>query len=128
MWHKMKTYLPRLIVVGVMLTIGYKSLMESNLLNFGSNNYTLQWTGNRGSKLFGSYVIGSRTANMPSKVKKVTAILPYQVNFSAPKNALISVAGVTVNQGKVEIKIFKNGLECKKEFVAEGAINSQVCR
>ncbi|MBN3911100.1 MAG: hypothetical protein HWQ35_32530 [Nostoc sp. NMS1] len=95
----------------------------------GSDNYEVEWTGANGSKLFGSYVMGSKNLSTPSKVEKVTATLPYKVSFSAPKNTLISAAGATVHQGTVEIKIFKNGSECgKAAFVGTGAMANKVCQ
>ncbi|MEH2161612.1 MAG: hypothetical protein V7K38_11305 [Nostoc sp.] len=102
----------------------------SNLNSFsGLDNYEVQWTGTKGSKLFGSYVVGSKTPSTPSRAEKVTEILPYKVSFSAPKNTLISAAGGTVNQGTVEIKIFKNGSECgKAAFVGSGAVANKVCQ
>lgn len=102
----------------------------SNLNSFsGSDNYEVQWTGANGNKLFGSYVIGSKTLSTPSRVEKVIATLPYKVSFSAPKNTLISAAGATVNQGAVEIKIFKNGSECGKvSVVGSGAIANKTCQ
>ncbi|MEH2236009.1 hypothetical protein [Nostoc sp.] len=95
----------------------------------GSDNYEVQWSGSAGSKLFGSYVIGSRSVSIPLRVEKVATTLPYKITFSAPKNALISAAGATLNQGAVEIKIFRNGSECGKvTMVGSGAMANQVCQ
>jgi hypothetical protein len=95
----------------------------------GSDNYEVEWTGANGSKLFGSYVIGSKNLSTPSRVEKITATLPYKVSFSAPKNTLISAAGIADHQGTVEIKIFKNGSECGKvSVVGSGAIANKICQ
>lgn len=116
-----------LALIGV-LSVGCTSLINSNSLS-GSDNYEVQWTGANGNKLFGSYVIGSKNLSTPSRAEKVTATLPYKVTFSAPKNTLISAAGATVNQGTVEIKIFKNGSDCGKPvFVGSGAMGNKVCQ
>ncbi|WP_334934545.1 hypothetical protein [Nostoc sp.] len=102
--------------------------MNSNSFS-GSDNYEVEWTGANGSKLFGSYVIGSKNLSTPSKVEKVTATLPYKVSFSAAKNTLISAAGATVNQGTVQIKIFKNGSECgKAAFIGTRAMANKICQ
>lgn len=116
-----------LAFIGVLLAV---CTPLSNLNSFsGSDNYEVQWTGANGSKLFGSYGIISRSPSTPSRVEKVTTILPYKVNFSAPKNTLISAAGATVNQGIVEIKIFKNGSECGKVVVVgSAAMANKVCQ
>lgn len=117
----------RLILVSVLLT----GCSPSNSLS-GSDNYEVQWSGTAGSKLFGSYVVGSRTPGIPTRVEKVGATLPYKITFSAPKNSLITAAGATFNQGiqsTVEIKIFKNGSECDKVgIVGSGAMNTKVCQ
>ncbi|MHC5825020.1 MAG: hypothetical protein ACYT04_56545 [Nostoc sp.] len=95
----------------------------------GSDNYEVRWTGANGSKLFGSYVVVSRSPGTPMRAEKVTATLPYKITFSAPKNTLISAAGATLNQGTVEIKIFKNGSECDKvAIVGSGSMSSKVCQ
>ncbi|MEH2047855.1 hypothetical protein [Nostoc sp.] len=125
----MKNYLARLALGSVLLAVGYKPIMQSNLLSFGSDTYEIQWSGANGSKLFGSYGIVSKSTSTPSRVEKVTGTLPYKVNFSAPKNTLISAAGTTVHQGIVEIKIFKNGSECGKVVVlGSGAIANKTCQ
>ncbi|MEH1795878.1 hypothetical protein CDG79_06800 [Nostoc sp. 'Peltigera membranacea cyanobiont' 232] len=116
-----------LAIAGV-LAAGCTHLMDSNSSS-GSDNYEVQWTGAKGNKLFGSYVIGSKTISTPSRAEKVTAIIPYKVRFSAPKNSLISAAGATVNQATVEIKILKNGLECGKvAVVGSGAMGNKICQ
>ncbi len=125
----MKNYLAKLALGSVLLAVGYKPIMESNFLSFGSDTYEIQWSGGNGSKLFGSYSILSKSPKTPLRVEKVTTILPYKVNFSAPKNTLISAAGATVNQGIVEIKIFKNGSECGKVvIVGSAALANKVCQ
>ncbi|MEH1824453.1 MULTISPECIES: hypothetical protein [unclassified Nostoc] len=125
----MKNYLARLTVAGILLAVGYRPIMQSNLLSFGSDTYEIQWSGTNGSKLFGSYGIISRSPSTPSRVEKVTTILPYKVKFSAQKNTLISAAGATVNQGIVEIKIFKNGSECGKVVVVgSAALANKICQ
>ncbi|WP_041565278.1 hypothetical protein [Nostoc punctiforme] len=103
--------------------------MTNPVSSSGLDNYKVQWTGTNGSKLFGSYVIVSKNPSTPSKVEKITATLPYTVNFSAPKNALISAAGATGNQGAVEIKILKNGSECDQiSVVGSGAMANKTCQ
>jgi hypothetical protein len=124
--QKMKK-LATLVIASALLTACTQSI-NSNSFG-GSDNYEVQWTGANGSKLFGSYIIGSKNISTPSRAEKVTATLPYKVNFSAPRNTLISAAGATVNQGAVEIKIFKNGSECGKAvFVGTGTMANKVCR
>lgn len=124
----MKNYLPRLVVAAIVLIVGYKPITSMNLFG-GSNNYEVQWNGVAGSKLFGSYVIASKSLSTPSRVEKVIATLPYKVSFSASKNTLISAAGATSNQGTVEIKIFRNGIECGKvALVGSGAMATKVCQ
>lgn len=62
-------------------------------------------------------------------MEKVTATLPYKLSFSAPKNALIAASGATLNQGQVEVKIYKNGSECGKDaFTGSGAMANKVCQ
>ncbi|MEH2015765.1 hypothetical protein [Nostoc sp.] len=125
----MKNHLARLAVAVVLLAVGSKPIMQSNFFSFGSDAYEIKWSGTNGSKLFGSYVIASKSPSTPSRVEKVTATLPYKVNFSAPKNTLISAAGITDHQGTVEIKIFKNGLECEKaSVIGSGAIANKICQ
>ena len=110
------------------LFAGCNPLTNSNSFS-GSDNYEVQWIGTNGNKLFGSYVIASKSVSTPSKVEKVTATLPYKINFSAPKNTLISAAGATNHQGTVEIKIFKNGLECgKASVIGSGAMANKICQ
>ncbi|MEH2434977.1 MAG: hypothetical protein V7K25_12110 [Nostoc sp.] len=101
----------------------------NSISSSGSANYEVQWAGTTGSKLFGSYVIASKNPSTPSKVEKITTTLPYKVNFSASKNALISAAGATLNQGTVEIKIFRDGSECGKVTVmGSGAMANKTCQ
>lgn len=124
----MKNYLPRLVVAGIVLIVGYKPITAMNLFG-GSDTYKIQWTGTNGSKLFGSYVIASKIPGTPSKVEKVISVLPHEVTFSAQKNTLVSAAGIAGNQGTVEVKIFKNGSECGQvTMVGSGAIANKVCR
>ncbi|MEH2315946.1 hypothetical protein [Nostoc sp.] len=102
---------------------------NANAFMSGSDNYEVQWAGANGSKLFGSYVVGSKNPGTPTIVEKVTATLPYKITFSAPKNVLISAAGGTLNQGTVEIKIFRNGSECGKALlIGSGAMANKVCQ
>ena len=111
----------------MLLIVGYEPISAMNIFG-GSNTYKIQWTGNNGIKLFGSYVITSRTPGTPSKVEKVISILPHEVTFSA-SNALVSAAGTAGNQGTVEVKIFKNGSECEQvTTVGSGAIANKVCQ
>lgn len=94
----------------------------------GSDNYEIQWTGASGSELFASYGIASKNPGTPSTIEKVTAKLPYKISFTAPKNTLISASGMLMNQGTVEIKIFRNGSECgKAAFVGSGAMANKIC-
>lgn len=124
----MKNYLPRLVVAGVLLIVGYKPISAMNIFG-GSDTYKIEWTGSNGSKLFGSYVITSRRPGTPSKVEKITSILPYEVIFSTQKNTLVSAAGIASNQSTVEIKIFKNGSECgKTAAVGSGTMANKVCQ
>ncbi|MEH2222599.1 hypothetical protein [Nostoc sp.] len=125
----MKNYLARLAFGSVLLAVGYKPIMQSNIFSFGSDTYEIQWEGTNGSKLFGSYVIGSKSLSAPSRAEKVTATLPYKVSFSAPKNTLISAAGTTGNQGAVTIRIFRNRSECGKVvIVGSGAMANKTCQ
>ncbi|MHC5751495.1 MAG: hypothetical protein ACYTXF_12905 [Nostoc sp.] len=124
----MKNYLPRLVVGSVLLLIGYKPISAMNIFG-GSDTYKIQWTGTNGSKLFGSYVIASKTPGTASKVEKVLSTIPYEVTFSAQKNTLVSAAGTAGNQGTVEVKIFKNGSECGQvTMVGSGAIANRTCQ
>ncbi|MEH1908832.1 hypothetical protein [Nostoc sp.] len=119
--------LATLVIASALLTGCTPSIDSSSFT--GSDNYEVQWTGVNGSKLFGSYVIASKSPSTPSRVEKVVTTLPYKVSFSAPKNTLISAAGGTLNQGTVEIKIFRNGSECGKvTMVGSGAMANQVCQ
>ncbi|MEH2456530.1 MAG: hypothetical protein V7K34_03935 [Nostoc sp.] len=71
----------------------------------------------------------SRNPGTPTRAEKLTATLPYKITFSTPKNALITAAGTTLNQGAVEIKIFKNGSKCDKvAIVGSGSMSSKVCQ
>ena len=125
----MKNYLAKLVFGSVLLAVGYKPVMQSSIFSFGSDTYEIQWNGTNGSKLFGSYVIASKSPSTLSRVEKVTATFPYKVNFSASKNTLISAAGATDHQGTVEIKIFKNGLECgKASVIGSGAMANKICQ
>ena len=127
----MKTLI-RLGFFCAVLLVGYRALPSSSAFMSGSDNYEVRWTGANGSKLFGSYVVVSRTPGTPMRVEKVAATLPYKITFYAPKNSLISAAGAIFNQGTqgtVEIKIFKNGSECDKvAIVGSGAMASKLCQ
>ena len=95
-----------------------------------SVKYQVQWSGKKGAKLYGSYSISFlHSPSTPIRVEKVDANLPHTLSFSTPKNALIGASGFTLNQGSVEIKIYKNGHVCGKEVVTgSGAMANKVCQ
>ncbi|MBN3924010.1 hypothetical protein [Nostoc sp. NMS4] len=93
------------------------------------DNYEIQWNGASGSELFASYGIASKIPGKATRIEKVTGKLPHKISFTAPKNALVSASGMLMNQGTVEIKIFKNGSECGKEtIIGSGAIGNKTCQ
>ncbi|MEH1871615.1 hypothetical protein [Nostoc sp.] len=123
--NEMKKLISLAIVSGLLLGCNQSSSLNS----IGSDNYEVSWDGTSGAKLWGSYVISSKSVGQVPRVEKITEKLPYKVNFSASKNALISAAGATLNQGTVEIKIFRNGVECGKVAVTgSGSMSSKICQ
>ncbi|MDZ8135132.1 MAG: hypothetical protein RM049_07485 [Nostoc sp. DedQUE04] len=96
----------------------------------GSDKYEVQWNGPKGTKIVGTYVIGStKDLTAPSRVENVEVILPHKVSFSAPKQSIVSADGTLLGQGKLEIKIYKNGSECgKPTAVGSGAGATKLCQ
>ncbi len=129
----MKNLINLVFVAGIgffgLRVLGNPLLSLSNPFSH-SDQYQVQWSGTAGAKVFGSYVISFRNnPSTPTRVEKVTATLPYKLSFSAPKSALIAASGATLNQGQVEIKIYKNGSECGLEaFAGSGAMANKVCQ
>ena len=126
--------LPKLAVVAGIGFFGLRAF-GNPLMSLGNplNNtvqYQVEWSGNAGAKLFGSYVISlPHNLSTPTQVEKVTATLPHKVSFSAPENAIIAASGGTLNQGQVEVKIYKNGSECgTAAFTGSGAMANKVCQ
>ncbi|MDP5339263.1 MAG: hypothetical protein NWQ28_11905 [Nodularia sp. (in: cyanobacteria)] len=111
---------------------GTTSNPRTNSLSFSpsaSDNYEVHWTGTSGNQLYGGYSIISEDINTPMRLESVQATLPHKVNFSVPKNAIVSASGDTLNQGKVEIKIYKNGSECGKVVVVGSGVGAnKVCQ
>ncbi|MFN6515693.1 MAG: hypothetical protein RMY29_014525 [Nostoc sp. CreGUA01] len=94
----------------------------------GSDNYEVQWTGANGQELFAGYSILPLDGSTP-RVESVKGTLPHKVSFSAPKNAVVSASGNTLNKGAVEIKIYKNSSECGKVgVVGSGVGANKVCQ
>lgn len=105
------------------------------LLAFSSSfssedKYQIKWEGSTEAQLYGSYVIMNiHNPNAPTRVEKVNAKLPYTVNFSTPKNAMVSASGDTLSKGYVIVEIYKNGMKCGKEaIIGSGAIGNKVCQ
>lgn len=95
----------------------------------GSDKYEVHWTGASGKEVYAGYSIISQDPNTPMKLESIQAKLPHKVSFSAPKNAIVSASGNTLNQGSVDIKIYKNGSECGKAgIVGSGAGANKVCQ
>ncbi len=95
----------------------------------GSDKYEVQWTGTSGEELAASYSIIFKDPSTPMRIESVQAKLPHKVNFSIPKNAVVSASGITLNKGSVEIRIYKNGSECGKvAVVGSGAGANKVCQ
>ncbi|MEH2031027.1 MAG: hypothetical protein V7K67_15420 [Nostoc sp.] len=95
----------------------------------GSDKYEIQWIGNQGSKIYGSYSILSMTdLKSPTRVESVKAVLPYKVNFSAPKKSIVSAGALTFEKATVDVKIYRNGSECGRVgAVGSGAGVNKVC-
>lgn len=95
----------------------------------GSDKYEVHWSGASGKELYAGYSILSLDGNTPMRVESVQAKLPHKISFSAPKNAIVSASGNTLNQGNVEIKIYRNGSECGKVVaVGSGAGANKACQ
>ncbi|WP_375494397.1 hypothetical protein [uncultured Nostoc sp.] len=109
------------------------SVLSSNSVtksSSGSDKYEIQWIGNQGSKIYGSYVIGNITKlNAPPRIENVEAVLPHRVNFSAPQESTVSADAVMLGGGKVEVKIYRNGSECGRVIaVGSGAGAGKICQ
>jgi hypothetical protein len=79
----------------------------------GKDNFEISFEGKSGIKLDTTYYVGYDNVSDSFDVKGVT---PKKVNFSAPKTAYISVRpGYTEGYEDVEIKIYRNGIECGKK-------------
>ncbi|PSM48724.1 hypothetical protein C7Y66_12860 [Chroococcidiopsis sp. CCALA 051] len=99
--------------------------------SFGNQDqYQVKWEGSNGAELYGGYVImDMNNHNTPMRAESVKAKLPHTVNFSAPKNAIVSATGNTIGSSSVIVRIYKNGLECGKEaIVGSGALPNKVCQ
>lgn len=94
------------------------------------DQYQIKWEGSNGAELYGGYVIMDiDNRNAPVRTESIKAKLPHTVKFSAPKNAIVSASGSTLNKSSMTVKIYKNGWECGQEaMVGSGAIPNKVCQ
>lgn len=109
------------------------SVLSSNSVrksSSGLDKYEIQWIGNQGSKIYGSYSIMSITdLSAPTRVESVKALLPHKVNFSAPKKSIVSASALTLEKATVEVKIYRNGSECGRVVaIGSGAGADKVCQ
>lgn len=125
----MKNLIKLVFVSGIVL-FGLRAFSNPLPLSSNSYQYQVQWSGQKGAKLYGGYSIAFlHNLSTPIRVEKVNATLPYKLSFSTPKNAIISASGATLNQGQVQIKIYKNGSECGREaFIGSGAMANKICK
>ena len=123
----------KLIVLGgcafvAVRTVG-NPLMAVSSATSNKDHYKVEWKGAKGIKLYGSYTIVSTTDfTTPARVEQVNGVLPYQIEFNAPKQSIVSAAAMA-NNNQLTIKIFRNGAECGKEAITgSGAMPNKVCQ
>jgi hypothetical protein len=92
-------------------------------------NYRIEYTGKIDASLWGSYTITQNDRLRSRNTEKVIGQLPRTISFNAPNNAIVSANGSMGNKQNVNIKIYKNGVECSSSSsVDSGVTDTIVCR
>jgi hypothetical protein len=91
----------------------YRLAFLQGLIPRGVDTYRIEFTGKQGEELIGTTAWKDRQKiNSLLHIDSVKATLPHTVNLSVVSGAFVTANGGTLGQGKLTVKIYRNGIEC----------------
>ena len=120
----------KFLTVGLaVLTCGLGLMGKAQADPAPKDNYSVQFTGQTGSKVRGSIVwTDARNPNKPNYMETVNGISTANITLHLPAGSIVSATGSSDVFKTVTIKIFRNGDECDDQPIDDKTLSStKVC-
>jgi hypothetical protein len=116
----------KILAVGlVALGLGLGAIGQANADPAPKDNYSIQFTGEQGSRVRGSIVwTDARNPNKPTYMETVNGISAATIILNLPAGSIVSATGSSDVFKRVTIKIFRNGDECDDQPIEDRTLSS----